>query len=110
MTEDTRRTDSATMVACSLSEGELAQRSQDLARDLFAFAERIDELDDGYAWRFPGEGGWHAALLDFIAAERRCCTFFRIELAFEPNLGPVWLTLRGPDGAKEFINETFGAG
>ena len=99
--------DTGAVVACSLSEEELAQRGQEVARDLFAFAEQIDELPDGYAWRFPGDGEWHAKLLDFVAAERRCCGFFRIELDFEPGLGPVSLSLRGPDGAKAFIAKTF---
>jgi hypothetical protein len=105
MTEATSRTDSATVVACSLTEQGLAKRGQALARDLFAFAEQIEELPDGYSWRFPGDGAWHVTLLEFIATERRCCGFFRVELVFEPELGPVWLTLRGPAGTKGFIDE-----
>ena len=107
MTDTINRMDTSTVVACSLSEQDLAQRSQEVARELFAFAEQIDELPDGYTWRFPGDGEWHAKLLDFVATERRCCGFFRIELAFAPGLGPVSLTLRGPDGTKAFISETF---
>jgi hypothetical protein len=107
MTDTTIGTDTSTVVACSLSEQEQAQRGQELARDLFAFAERVDELPDGYTWRFRGDGEWYAKLLDIVAAERRCCAFFRIELAFEPGLGPVSLSLRGPDGTKAFIGETF---
>ena len=95
------------VVACALSEQDFLQRRQEVARDLFAFAEDVAELSDGYMWRFPGDGEWQAKLLDFVAAERRCCGFFRMELDFEPGLGPVWLTLRGPDGAKAFITETF---
>src|SRR5687767_5049317 len=107
MTETNIGTGTRAMVACSLSEQDIAQRSQEVARDLFAFAEHVDELADGYVWRFPGDGEWHAKLLEFVAAERRCCAFFRIELVFEPRLGPVSLTLRGPDGTKDFITETF---
>jgi hypothetical protein len=107
MIDRTAKADTSAVVACSLSEQELTQRSQEVARDLFAFAEQIDELPDGYTWRFPGDDDWHAKLLHFVAAERRCCGFFRIELVFEPGLGPVSLTLRGPDGTKAFINETF---
>ncbi len=109
MSEANTRTDATTVVACSLGEREQAERGRALARDLFAFAEQVDELPDGYTWRFPGDGGWHAKLLDFVAAERRCCGFFRIELVFEPGLGPVALTLRGPEGTKAFIAETFAA-
>src|SRR3954466_12394117 len=107
MTEATNRTDSATVVACSLTEQGLAKRGQALARDLFAFAEQVEELPDGYAWRFPGEGDWYARLLDFVVAERRCCSFFRIDLVYEPGLGPVTLSLRGPEGTKAFVSETF---
>jgi hypothetical protein len=108
MTEKTRPLDSSTLVACSLGEDDLRQR-QKVARELFALAQKVEELPDGYAWRFPGEGDWQARLLDFIAAERSCCGFFRIELVFEPGLGPVLLSLRGPDGTKAFIAETFAA-
>jgi hypothetical protein len=107
MTETNTGMNGTAVVACSLGEQALAQRGQELARDLFAFAERVDELADGYVWRFPGDGGWHARRLDFVAAERRCCGFFRMELVFEPDLGPVLLSLRGPDGTKAFIDETF---
>ena len=107
MIENTTFDESSLAVACSLSEEELARRSQEVGRDLFVFAEQVEELSDGFRWRFPGDGAWHTKLLDFIAAERRCCGFFRIELAFEPGLEPVTLTLRGPVGTKAFITETF---
>jgi hypothetical protein len=107
MTATTIGTNTGAVVACSLSEQDLAQRSKEVARDLFAFAERVEELPDGYTWRFPGDGEWHSKLLTFVAAERRCCAFFRIEVIFEPGLGPVSLTLRGPDGTKTFITERF---
>ena len=107
MTENTRGPDTSLAVACSLSEQEQAQRSQEVARDLFAFAQQVEQLPDGYSWRFPGDGDWHGKLLDFVAFERRCCGFLRIELVFEPGLGPVTLSLRGPEVAKAFISETF---
>jgi hypothetical protein len=58
------------------------------------------ELPDGYAVRFPGDDAWAARLLAFITAERACCRFFTFELSFEPGPGPLWLRLRGPEGAK----------
>ncbi|MFN8590053.1 MAG: hypothetical protein U0031_01245 [Thermomicrobiales bacterium] len=94
-------------MACTLSEQELAQRSQEVGRGLFSCADRVEELPDGYRWTFPGAGAWQAQLLEFISAERRCCGFFDIALTFAPNLGPLTLTLRGPDGTKPFIARTF---
>src|SRR3954471_19390642 len=104
--DESRRTDLSLPVACTLNEQDRRQR-QEVERDLFAIAQQVEELPDGFAWQFPGEGDWQDRLLDFIAAERRCCGFFRIELVFEPGLGPVTLTLRGPEGTKAFIAETF---
>lgn len=90
-------------IACSLDDARLATRLDSLRHDLFAGAEDRQELTDGYAFRFPDEGDWGTRIADFIASERRCCTFFRFELTFEPGLGPIWLKLTGPDGVKEFI-------
>ncbi len=100
--------DEALPVACGLDDAALAARSDEVRRDLFAMAEETRELADGYAFRFAAANGWAAKLLDFVEAERRCCSFFRFELAFEPNLGPIWLRLSGPEGTKPFIRRAFG--
>jgi rhodanese-related sulfurtransferase len=94
-------------VACSLDAGALAQRGDELRSGLFAAVEERRELPDGIAYRFPGTDEIRDQVLAFAAAERTCCAFFRIELAFEPSLGPIWLTLRGPDGTKDFVRQTF---
>jgi rhodanese-related sulfurtransferase len=94
-------------VACSLCSSELAKRSEALRRELFGSVEERRELPDGFAYRFPGSDEFKDKLLAFAADERTCCAFFRIELAFKPGLGPIWLTLRGPEGAKDFIRQTF---
>jgi hypothetical protein len=68
---------------------------------------RWNELETGYAFRFPGTDTWKAKIEEFVATERQCCSFFRIELTYEPNLGPIWLGLSGPEGTKQFIAATF---
>jgi hypothetical protein len=94
-------------VSCSLDEGALEARSEAVRRELFAHAVERQEFDTGYAFRFPGDGDWHAKIAEFAAAERRCCSFFRVEMVLEPALGPIWLRLTGPAGTKRFIEETF---
>jgi len=94
-------------IACSLEAGELAKRGETLRADLFAHVEERRELPHGMSYRFPGNDEFRDKLLAFAAAERTCCAFFRIELAFEPGLGPIWLTLTGPAGVKEFVQQTF---
>ncbi len=103
--------DTATMrtapIACTLTEREQAQRGQDLAETLFSGAEEIQEIDDGYAFRFPSAGGWIPKLAEFVDAERQCCAFFAFEIAVEPHHGPIWLRLRGGEGVKEFVAAAF---
>ncbi len=94
-------------IACSLNDNDLAARSAFIRRELFAGVEERQELDNGYAFRFPGEGNWRSKIDDFITTERQCCSFFRIELTFEPGLGPMWPTLTGPAGTKQFIEAAF---
>jgi len=99
--------ESEALVACGLPTGELARRGEELRRGLFAAVEERRELPDGVAFRFPSSDGVEAEVFAFVATERTCCSFFRIELAFEPGLGPIWLTLRGPEGTKAFVREAF---
>jgi rhodanese-related sulfurtransferase len=94
-------------VACGLEAGVLAARGASLRNDLFGHVVERQELPDGVRFRFPGSDEFRDKLLALAAAERTCCAFFRIELAFEPGLGPIWLTLTGPAGVKEFVQQTF---
>jgi len=95
------------VIACLLSEREYAIRGEELAEGLFTAAEEIAELADGYAYRFSGDDDRLQALLEFIAAERRCCPFFTFELIFTPHHGPIWLHLRGSAEIKAFVREQF---
>jgi len=91
------------VIACLLSEREAAIRGEELAGGLFAAVEEVAELLDGYGYRFLSDGSQLEPLLEFIAAERRCCPF----LTFEPHGGPLWLRMRGSPLVKAFIAEAF---
>ncbi len=93
-------------IACCLSETDLAQRRDDLSGTIFAHVQQVRELTDGYALRFPGTDDWANNLIAFINSERACCPFFTFSLIFEPDHGPIWLHIRGPDGTKEFIEQS----
>jgi len=101
-------TDPGTLpIACSLNDDELAARSAFVRRELLAGVVERQELDNGYAFRFPGAGNWHVNVAEFVASERQCCSFFHFELTFEPGLGSIWMKLTGPEGTKQFIEATF---
>jgi hypothetical protein len=95
------------VIACLLSEREAAIRGEELAGGLFAAVEQVAELPDGYAYRFASDSSQLEPLLEFIAAERRCCPFLTFEIVFEAHDGPLWLRLRGSPQVKAFVAETF---
>jgi hypothetical protein len=95
------------VIGCLLSERDYAIRSEELASGLFAAVEEVAELPDGYAYRFAAADSQLGPLLEFIAAERRCCPFLSFEIAFEPHGGPLWLRMRGSPRVKAFIAEAF---
>ena len=94
-------------IACSLSAGELSTRKDENA-GLLRGIEEVRELEHGYALKFTGNAQQVQALLQFITQERACCPFFSFEILFEPQNGPLWLSLSGPDGTKGFIQEIIG--
>jgi hypothetical protein len=93
-------------IACTLTGAEHAQRQQ-AVRDLFRNVDTVQELPDGYAFRFPSDDYAFTSLAEFIAVERRCCPFFTFALIAEPDGGPLWLHLRGSAEIKAFVGKTF---
>lgn len=94
-------------IACQLSEIDLARRGAQVADDVFRHIAETRELPDGYAVRLPGDDPWLERVVAFVAAERRCCTFFHFGIDIEPDGGPIWLTLRGDAGVKAFVAQAF---
>lgn len=89
-------------LACSLHGPADVALRRSLIRELRHAADRVEELGDGYALRLSGDVASCRKAMEFILFERGCCPFLRFELEFEPG-GPLWLRIRGPEGAKEFI-------
>ena len=92
-------------VVCTLPEAQQTGRLAETNAILNDCAERI-ELEAGYAFRYDDAAQWVGPLVEFIRAERECCRFLRFELIFEPQLGPLWLYIRGSEAAKEFVRES----
>ncbi len=100
----TQQEDQAAPLACLLTGEDLVARG-DAVRPLLASYQKLQELEDGYAFQFPGEPEWIQRVVTFIAEERMCCPFFTFELQFEPNMGPIWLCLRGSAEIKALLRE-----
>jgi hypothetical protein len=90
-------------IACSLDPADLDNRGDALLPGLVSRAEAREELADGFRWRFPPSSDLLRALAEMLDAERQCCRFLRFQLTVEPDLGPLWLSVTGPKGTREFL-------
>jgi hypothetical protein len=95
------------VIACLLNEREQAQRAGAAHRDLFPGVLAVEELTDGYGYKFPADDEWTAKVMTVVAAERQCCPFFTFEVVFEPHGRGLWLRFRGSEAIKAFVRNTF---
>jgi hypothetical protein len=65
------------------------------------------EMANGFAFRFQNGTVSLAELAEWISAERKCCPFFDFEIEQQADDGPLWLKLRGKEGAKAFMRSEF---
>ena len=94
------------VIACDLGALSPAERERraTLAQTLVSQAQSVQELADGYALQLPATSSLAHESLEWLLLERRCCKFFRLELELEPEVGSLWLRLRGGPGVKEFLS------
>jgi hypothetical protein len=63
----------------------------------------VRELPDGYEFQLPSDPTTYKEVSEYIDGERLCCPFFSISLRVTPEGGPLWISLTGRPGTKEFI-------
>jgi hypothetical protein len=90
-------------IACELTPAEIEARREGLLPSLLAQAQERLMLSNGFRWRFAPSGNFLAAVVKTIDAERQCCRFLKFVLTVEPDGGPIWLEITGPQGTVEFL-------
>ena len=90
-------------IICSLTTAELRDRQAKLLAQFRSAVVEVEEVEEGYVFRLPGDDKWIMFVAELIVAERKCCPFLTFEVAAEPNQGPVIVRVFGPFGAKEFV-------
>lgn len=93
---------------CKLTDAEKVRRQRDLQEELCSGVQETIRMDDGFALKFPGERQWLERVAEIIGFERECCPFLLLELRAEPDAGPIWLRLRGPEGTVGFLSDLLG--
>jgi hypothetical protein len=94
-------------VACSLMDSELQERRRNVLRKVRSAVSEVKEIEDGFTYRFPSDGGWIRELANLVELEHQCCPFLKFVITVEQAEGPVWLEMTGPEGTKEFLSEVF---
>jgi hypothetical protein len=87
----------------ALSPAERKRHFDELGPALRALKTGMRELPNGYAFRLPGDAKTLQLAAEWAAGERACCPFVDIDLKLEREGGPLWLTLSGREGTKQFI-------
>ncbi|MGA7873661.1 MAG: hypothetical protein WCA22_22470 [Candidatus Binatus sp.] len=65
------------------------------------------ELPHGIAVQIATERMALAQLAEWVSFERKCCPFFEFRIEVAPKSGPVWLSLTGRAGVKDFLAHAF---
>lgn len=94
--------------ACNVSALDKDQRPRygALTKQLKGAIQEVQELPDGYAFRFTANAQSIKDVAEFVTYERLCCPFFNFEMAVEGEA--LLLRLKGKEGVKEFIKIEFG--
>src|SRR5271154_5104170 len=100
---------SALPLACDLGAISASDRPRyiELRRMLAASVAGKRELPDGIAIQIATERMALAQLAEWISFERKCCPFFEFRIDLGRESGPVWVSLTGRPGVKEFLAQAF---
>jgi hypothetical protein len=92
--------------ACNMKAMTPAQRkrhSEVLSPALQSAKLSVNELEDGYAFRFPSDAKTFQVVTEWVGNERLCCPFFDFDIRIGDESSPMTLRISGPDGVKQFI-------
>lgn len=93
----------STDLTCNLTSSELQKRKMTVLENMRKEVVDKKEVQNGYAFKFPGTDNVLDQLTEFIKTERMCCNFFIFTLSVSGDKSEMWLELTGPEGAKDFI-------
>ena len=78
-----------------------------LVAGLFKYVAEVQDIGDGYAFRFRRSDLLTRRIADYLLFEGQHSPQLSFMLIVEPNRGPFWLEVRGMEGDKERIRATY---
>jgi len=100
---------STTHLACNMGVFTSAQRESHIqtTTELIQAVQSVQEVRNGYEFRFPNQTEFISKIAEFISNERLCCPFLKFSFNIVSNREPVSLLLTGPIGTQEFLRAEF---
>jgi len=95
------RLNPAPSLVTQASDPSLALQRHMLVSSLFKYAAEIQEIEDGYAFKFRRSELLIRRIAEYIVFEGQHSPQLVFVLVSEPNDGAVWLQVRGSDSEKE---------
>lgn len=108
--DDSASTKQDSPFACNrnaLTPEERKRHFDELGPALRSLSTGVQELPNGYEFKFPSDMKTYRLLAEWVGGERACCPFFDIDLRSEREGGPLYLRLTGRDGVKQFVRADF---
>lgn len=97
--------DSERVVACTLTDKEEKERSEEVRSLLISHYTGFEERGNGLYIRFAGTDESLQAVAQFTANELQCCSFAEYNITVSPPYEETVLTVTGPDGTREMFRE-----
>jgi len=94
-------------IVCTLTDAELQERRRTVLDAIRAKAIDVQEIADGYSYRFSSSPELLGQLTQLIELESQCCQFLTFKVIVAPQQ-PITLDVCGPTAAKAVIAEYFG--
>ncbi|WP_254544314.1 hypothetical protein [Halomarina pelagica] len=100
-----RQNDSTPDVACTLTEEQEKERSEEVRSRLITSYVGFDEFENGLRIRFDGTEESLLAVAEFTSAELKCCAFAEYAISVSPPYEETVLTITGPEGTRQIFRD-----
>ena len=100
-----RQNDSEREVACTLTEEEETERSEEVQSLLISHYAGYDRTENGLDIRFEGTDESLQAVARFTSNELQCCSFAEYAISVSPPYEETVLTVTGPEGTRQMFLE-----
>lgn len=91
------------LLVCRMDSAAKFERAERLKKELFSHLMAIEELEDGYAMKFPADEEMMVLIHEHVRTEWQCCPFFEFVLRYPSDHGPLEVHFKGGEKVKAML-------